>query len=71
MTQNDPENKKSKVSLFLTFLCNFCQSFHRHREIEKTFNKAKFRCPLVVYEEIKAVFPEEKDPKNHRKPEYS
>ena len=35
MTQNDPEkDKKSKISRFLTFLCNFCQSFDKHREIE-------------------------------------
>ena len=33
----------------------------------KNFNKTRTRCPVVVYEEINAVFSERKRPKNDKK----
>ena len=33
----------------------------------KRFNKARIRCPVVVYEEINAFFWKEKDPKMKKK----
>ena len=52
------KGQKVQISRFLTFLCNFCRNFDRHRELEsskrlfflKKIGMARIGCPVNVYE---------------------
>ena len=59
--------KIPKFLNFLTFLCNFCHVFERHRiRMLKTFNRARIHSPIVFYEEINAILYQKIDPKNDK-----
>ena len=59
MTKNDIKiDEISKISRFLTFLCNFLSNFRESSCIRMliTFNKGRIHCPVVFFEETNAVF---------------